>query len=169
MGRFFKDCTLPESRWAKCPHDYTIRYRDAQGQQTEEAGFSNQEKAIARLTEIYREKRELAAKNPGKAERIRKYGAMRFKEHVTEWRAGQRDLSPGSVRSLDSMLSNHLYPALASRRMNTFDFNVVEGFLQTMERGGVSPAAQVSAFNWLTHLSLIAAATLDEALDSPTE
>ncbi|WP_236046319.1 tyrosine-type recombinase/integrase [Streptacidiphilus fuscans] len=104
--------------------------------------------------EIYREKRELAAKNPGKAERIRRYGSMRFKDYVTEWKAGQRDLSPGSLRSLDSMLNNHLYPALASRRMNAFDFKVVEGFLQTTGRGGVGLAAQASAFNWLKSILL---------------
>ncbi|WP_370071993.1 hypothetical protein [Streptacidiphilus sp. MAP5-3] len=88
IGQFFKDRTRPESRWANCPHNCTIRYRNAQGQQTGEAGFSNQEKATARLTEIYREKRELAAKNPSKAEHIRKYGSLRFKEYVTEWSAG---------------------------------------------------------------------------------
>ncbi|MFB7618010.1 hypothetical protein [Kitasatospora sp. NPDC056181] len=44
--------------WSKCPHDYKVRYRNAAGKQTEETGFATQDKAIDRLTEIYRAKRE---------------------------------------------------------------------------------------------------------------
>ncbi|MFJ9845108.1 hypothetical protein ACIRYZ_32615 [Kitasatospora sp. NPDC101155] len=57
MGTFFKDCEHPQARWSKCPHEYKIRYRSTTGKQTEESGFSAQEKAIERLTEIYRAKR----------------------------------------------------------------------------------------------------------------
>lgn len=52
MGTFFRDCEHPESRWSKCPHEYKIRYRNASGKQTEEAGFATQDRAIARLTEM---------------------------------------------------------------------------------------------------------------------
>ncbi|MFD9369240.1 hypothetical protein ACFWA6_16290 [Streptomyces sp. NPDC060020] len=31
MGTFYKDCEHPQSRWSKCPHDYTLRYRNAAG------------------------------------------------------------------------------------------------------------------------------------------
>ncbi|MFI0907075.1 hypothetical protein ACH4TE_26685 [Streptomyces sioyaensis] len=51
MGTFFKDCEHPQSRWSKCPHEYKIRYRNAAGKQTQEAGFATQDKAISRLTE----------------------------------------------------------------------------------------------------------------------
>ncbi|MFF4389789.1 hypothetical protein ACFY0G_23835 [Streptomyces sp. NPDC001552] len=74
MGTFFKDCEQPQTRWSKCPHEYTIRYRSAAGQQTEEAGFSTQEKAIDRLATVYQEKKA-APRNQSKAERIQKYGA----------------------------------------------------------------------------------------------
>lgn len=102
MGTFFKDCAHPESRWSKCPHSYPIRYRNAAGKQTEEDGFSTQDQAIERLTDICNEKRKTP---PSKAERIQKYGQMRFKEYTEEFTArwGTRRARPasGGYRSQD--------------------------------------------------------------------
>ncbi|MGX1135092.1 hypothetical protein RKD49_007282 [Streptomyces glaucescens] len=53
MGSFFKECEHPRSRWSTCAHLYKIRYRSAAGKQVKESGFSTQDQAIARLTEIY--------------------------------------------------------------------------------------------------------------------
>ncbi|WP_370105636.1 tyrosine-type recombinase/integrase [Streptacidiphilus sp. BW17] len=145
MGSFFKDCEHPSARWSKCPHSYKIRYRNARGKQTEESGFATQEKAIERLTEVYAA-RKAAPQNQSRAERIRKYGSMRFEEYVAEWRAGRRDLAPSSLRRVDSLMEHHLLPALGSRRMNTFDFKVVEDFIRTMERNGVGLATQSQAY-----------------------
>lgn len=50
MDTFFKDCEHSTTRWSKCPHEYRIRYRNACGKQTEESGFTTQDKAIERLT-----------------------------------------------------------------------------------------------------------------------
>ncbi|MGW2328249.1 tyrosine-type recombinase/integrase [Streptomyces sp. NPDC001700] len=148
MGTFFKECEHAQSRWSKCPHPYKIRYRDAAGNQAEESGFSRQDDAIERLSEIYKAKRA-APQNRSRAERIRKYGAMQFAEYAADWKAGQRDLSESSVRHLDSLLEHHLFPALGSRRMNTFDHKVVDGFIQTMERNGAGLATQANAYDKL--------------------
>ncbi|MFD5467495.1 hypothetical protein ACFWIQ_32440 [Kitasatospora sp. NPDC127059] len=148
MGTFFKTCEHPQVRWSKCPHTYVIRFRNASGRQTEESGFATQDKAIDRLTEIYRAKRE----NPwgqSKAERNRKYGAMNVGAYTEEWKAGQRALAPASLRHLDSLLEHHLYPAFHSRRMATFDHKVVDASIQTMERNGVGLATQANAFDKL--------------------
>ncbi|MFF1784984.1 hypothetical protein ACFVX9_00765 [Kitasatospora sp. NPDC058243] len=153
MGTFFKTCEHPQSRWPKCPHTYVIRFRNASGRQTEESGFATRDKAIDRLTEIYRAKRE----NPwsqSKAERNRKYGAMNFGAYTEEWKAGQRSLAPASLRHLDSLLEHHLYPAFHSRRMETFDHKVVDAFIQTMERNGVGLATQSNAFDKLKSILL---------------
>ncbi|MEV5880693.1 site-specific integrase [Streptomyces sp. NPDC052101] len=141
MGTFFKDCEHPESRWSKCPHGYKIQYRNAAGRQNEESGFATQDRAIERLLEIYNEKKTAASRSQSKAERIQKYGAMRFEEYVEEWKAGQRHLAVSSVRPLDSLLEHHFYPALASRRMNSSDHKVVDGFIRAMERAGAGLAA----------------------------
>ncbi|MET8809568.1 hypothetical protein [Streptomyces sp. NPDC004546] len=124
MGTFFKDCEHPESRWSKCPHKYKIRYRSAGGKQTEESGFGTQDKAIARLMEVYNQKKG-TPRSQSKAERVQKYGRMRFQEYVEEWKAGQRHLAVSSLRHLDSLLEHHLYPELGSRRMNSFDHKVL--------------------------------------------
>ncbi|MER6926497.1 tyrosine-type recombinase/integrase [Streptomyces spiralis] len=153
MGSFFKECEHPRSRWSKCPHPYRIRYRSAAGRQAEESGFSTQDKAIARLTEVYNAKRA-APRGQAKAERVARYGAMRFEEYAAQWKAGQRDLGPASVVHLESLLNIHLLPLLGSRRMNTFDHKVVEGFLQTMERNGTGLAAQANAFDKLKAILL---------------
>ncbi|OKJ95206.1 hypothetical protein AMK26_32115 [Streptomyces sp. CB03234] len=102
MGTFFKDCEHPRSRWSKCPHLYKVRYRDAAGKQVEESGFATQDEAIQRLTDVYNAKKA-APRGRAKAERVAKYGAMRFGEYAAEWKAGQRDLAPASMRHADWM------------------------------------------------------------------
>ena len=42
-----------------------------------------------RLAEVYSQKKA-APQSQSKAERIQKYGRMRFEEYVEEWKAGQR-------------------------------------------------------------------------------
>ncbi|MEV5879649.1 site-specific integrase [Streptomyces sp. NPDC052101] len=106
-----------------------------------------------RLAEIYNEKK-IAPRSQSKTERIQKYGAMRFEEYATGWKASQRNLSPASVRHLDSLLQQHLFPLLGSRRMNTFDHKVVGNFIQAMERNGVGPASQSNAFDKLKAILL---------------
>ncbi|MFK0286540.1 tyrosine-type recombinase/integrase [Streptomyces sp. NPDC090499] len=153
MGSFFKECGHPQSRWAKCPHPYAIRYRSAAGKQVEESGFANKDLAIERLTEVYKEKKTAKQGQP-RAERIRRYGAMRFADYAEEWKAGQRHLAVQSVKHLDSLLEHHLYPALGSRRMNSFDHKVVDGFIRTMERNGAGLATQSNAFDKLRAILL---------------
>ncbi|MFJ2865549.1 hypothetical protein [Kitasatospora sp. NPDC087314] len=120
-------CEHLESRWSKCPHEYKIRYRNAAGRQTEESGFATQDKAKTRLAEVYHARKN-SPQSQRKAERIQKYGVMHFSDYVAEWLKGQRDLSPTSLRNLDSLLRNHLLPAFGNRRMGTFDHKVVEAF-----------------------------------------
>ncbi|MGW2340385.1 tyrosine-type recombinase/integrase [Streptomyces sp. NPDC001661] len=148
MGTFFKDCEHPESRWSKCPHLYKIRYRDARGRQSEEGGFARQDDAKDRLLAIYNDKKA-GPQSQAKAERIEKYGAMRFEEYVGEWKAGQRHLAASSVRHLESLLEHHLLPALGSRKMLTFDHKVVDSFIRTMERAQVGLATQANAVDKL--------------------
>ncbi|WP_433888457.1 tyrosine-type recombinase/integrase [Streptomyces sp. CA-111067] len=153
MGSYFKECEHAASRWPKCPHAYKIRCRDAVGKQVEESGFTTQDAAVERLTEIYRAKKA-QARNQGKAERIRKYGPMRFEDFVAEWRAGQRHLAVASLRHLDSLLEHHLLPAFGSRRMSSFDHKVVDLFIQSMERSGVGLATQANTFDKLKAILL---------------
>ncbi|MFF4780714.1 tyrosine-type recombinase/integrase [Streptomyces griseorubiginosus] len=119
----------------------------------EESGFATQDAAVERLTEVYKAKKA-TPRGQAKLERIARYGAMRFEEYAGEWKAGQRDLGPASVVHLESLLNIHLLPLLGSRRMNSFDHKVVEGFLQTMERNGIGLAAQANAFNKLKAILL---------------
>ncbi|WP_405902122.1 tyrosine-type recombinase/integrase [Streptomyces sp. NBC_00656] len=153
MGTFFKDCQHSSTRWSKCPHEYTIRYRSAARKQAEESGFATQDKAIERLTEIYRAKKA-APQTQTKAARIEKYGQMRFEEYAADWKSAQRDLSESSLRHLNSLLEHHLLPALGSRRMSTFDHKVVDGFIQAMEWQGAGLATQSNAFDKLKSIIL---------------
>ncbi|MCD0486429.1 tyrosine-type recombinase/integrase [Streptacidiphilus sp. ASG 303] len=167
MGTFFKDCEHSQARWSKCPHEYTVRYRSATGRQTEESGFATQEKAVARLVEVYKAKQE-SGRSQSRAERVRTYGAMQFREYVAEWKSGQRDLAPASLRHLESLLEHHLLPALGSRRMGTFDHKVVDGFIQSMERRGVGIATQANAYDKLRAV-LLDAHRLGLYAENPTE
>jgi hypothetical protein len=73
MGSFFKNCAC--SRQSRCPHPYAIRYRDANGRQREETGFTSQPLALDRLTELYNEKRTTPAQ---RASLKRELGNQRF-------------------------------------------------------------------------------------------
>ncbi|MFC8390626.1 tyrosine-type recombinase/integrase [Streptomyces sp. NPDC057238] len=153
MGSFFKECGHPRSRWSKCPHSYKIRYWSASGKQVEEPGFTTQDDAIGRLTDVYKAKKA-APRNQVKAERVSLYRAMRFGEYAAEWKAGQRDLGPASERHPESLLEHHMLPLLGSRRMNTFDPGVVDGFIRSMERVGVGLTTRVNAFDKLKAILL---------------
>ena len=153
MGIFFKECEHPKSKCSRCPHFYKIRYRNSAGKQTVESGFPTQDKAISRLMEVYAQRKE-APRSQGKAERIQKYGSMRFEEYAAEWKAGQRDLAPASMRHIDSLLEHHILPVLGSRRMNSFDHKVVDGFIRAMERSATGLAAQSNAYDKLKAILL---------------
>ncbi|MEU1409178.1 site-specific integrase [Streptomyces sp. NPDC005728] len=99
---------------------------------------------IERLTETYNEKRTAASRSQSKAERFQKYGAMRFQEYAEVWKTGKRHRAV------------HLCPALASRRMNSFDDKVVGGFIRTMERAGAGLVNQANAFDKLRAILLVA-------------
>ncbi|GAA1068888.1 site-specific integrase [Kitasatospora nipponensis] len=167
MGSFFKECEHPEPRWSKCPHEYKIRYRNAAGRQSEESGFTTQDKAKTRLAEVYHARKN-SPQSQRKAERIQKYGVMQFSAYVAEWLKGQRDLSPTSLRNLDSLLRNHLLPVFGSRRMGTFDHKVVEAFIQSMERNGIGTATQTNVFMSLKAI-LLDANRLGLYEDSPLD
>ncbi|MFD9456676.1 tyrosine-type recombinase/integrase [Streptomyces sp. NPDC059985] len=153
MGTYYKDCEHPSSRWPRCPHFYKVRYRDSGGNQVEESGFLDKDAAIDRLTSVYKAKKAAPAKQ-AKSERIEKYGEMRFREYAIEWKAGQRHLAEASISHLDSLLQHHIFPALGTRRMSTFDHKVVDGFIRTMERNGVGLAAQSNAYDKLKSILL---------------
>ncbi|MFI5756849.1 tyrosine-type recombinase/integrase [Streptomyces sp. NPDC051569] len=167
MGGFFKDCEHPRSRWPRCPHLYKIRYRDATQKQLEESGFTTQDDAIERLTEIYRAKKS-QNRGKAKAERIKRYAPMRFADFAEEWRGEQRHLADSSLRHLDSLFTHHLLPAFESRRMSSFDFKVVNAFIVSMERDGVGLATQANAFDKLKAI-LLSAHRLGLYDDNPLE
>jgi hypothetical protein len=79
MGSFFKDCVCAKP--TRCPHPYTIRFRDALGKQREETGFSTQDDAIERLTQIYAEKKRTA---PSVAEVRRELGQKAVAEYTKQ-------------------------------------------------------------------------------------
>ncbi|MFF4267048.1 hypothetical protein [Streptomyces virginiae] len=106
-----------------------------------------------RLLETHNQKVATLA-NQAKAERLAGYGQMRFEEYAAEWKQGQHHLAPASVDHLDSLLQNHLFPAFASRLMNTFDHKVVDGFIRTTERNTVGLATQSNALDKLKAIML---------------
>ncbi|WP_066938250.1 tyrosine-type recombinase/integrase [Streptomyces sp. NBRC 110611] len=129
MGSFFKTCNC--ARPTKCPHDYTIRYRDASGTQREESGYANQDKAKNRLIALYNEKRTTPA---DVIDQRRELGQQTFKEFADDWFKAQRHLVDGSKRVVKPSLEIWLIPRIGSRRINTFTPKVVEKFIQDLER-----------------------------------
>ncbi|MGQ5597874.1 tyrosine-type recombinase/integrase [Streptomyces sp. ESR1.13] len=145
MGSFFKDCGC--ARPSRCPHPYTIRFRNGLGKQSEESGFNTQDDAIERLTQIYTEKKRTA---PSVAEARRELGQKTVAEYAKEWRSRQRKMTEYSTgEHVGSSLNVHIFPRLGSRKLNTVTPLVVERFLDALEADGVGRGNQVNIFRIL--------------------
>jgi hypothetical protein len=130
---FFKECGC--SRPTRCPHPYTIRFRDALGKQREEAGYDTQDDAIERLTQIYAEKKTTA---PSVAEVRRELGQQTIVEYAKQWRPRQRKMTEYSTGwHVDSSINVHIVPRFGSRKLNSVTPIVVERFLDELETDGV--------------------------------
>ncbi|MEV0929071.1 hypothetical protein AB0I99_28870 [Streptomyces spongiicola] len=92
MGSFFKECDCAKP--TRCPHPYTIRFRDALGKQREESGYDTQDDGIERLTEIYKEKKSTA---PSVVEARRELGQQTVEEYAKQWRPRQRKMTEYST------------------------------------------------------------------------
>ncbi|WP_307848468.1 tyrosine-type recombinase/integrase [Streptomyces sp. RK31] len=145
MGSFFKECGC--SRPTRCPHPYTIRFRDALGRQREEAGYDTQDDSIERLTQIYAEKKTTA---PSVAEVRRELGQATIVEYAKQWRPRQRKMTEYSTGwHVDSSINVHIVPRLGSRKLNSVTPIVVERFLDELETDGVGRGNQVNIFRVL--------------------
>ncbi|MGB8943708.1 MAG: tyrosine-type recombinase/integrase [Streptomyces sp.] len=145
MGSFFKDCGCAKP--TRCPHPYTIRFRNGLGKQSEEGGFGTQDDAIERLTQIYAEKKRTA---PSVAEARRELGQKTVSEYAKQWRPRQRKMTAYSTgEHVDSSINVHIVPRLGSRKLNTVTPIVVERFLDELEADGVGRGNQVNIFRVL--------------------
>ncbi|RST20457.1 hypothetical protein EF908_27540 [Streptomyces sp. WAC04770] len=144
MGTFFKECEHPESRWSKCPHPYTIRYRDGGGRQREEGGYINQDKAKDRLLEIYKEKK--GPRKAGTSEAL-EISEMRFENYAAKYISNRRrGLTPNTIDGYKGSLKVQINPRVGSRRVGTFTPGVIEDWLTAMESDKVGLASQKNAY-----------------------
>ncbi|MEU6944946.1 tyrosine-type recombinase/integrase [Streptomyces sp. NPDC046316] len=145
MGSFFKECDCAKP--TRCPHPYTIRFRDALGKQREESGYDTQDDAIERLTQIYAEKKSTA---PSVAEARRELGQQTVEEYAKQWRPRQRKMTEYSTgEHVDSSINVHIVPRLGSRKLNSVTPIVVERFLDELETDKVGRGNQVNIFRTL--------------------
>ncbi|MET9769340.1 tyrosine-type recombinase/integrase [Streptomyces sp. NPDC006415] len=145
MGSFFKDCGCAKP--TRCPHPYSIRFRDALGKQREESGYATQDDAIERLTQVYAEKKTTA---PTVAAARRELGQLTVGEYAKQWRPRQRKMTDYSTgEHVDSSINVHIVPRLGSRKLNSVTPIVVERFLDEMEGDGVGRGNQVNIFRVL--------------------
>ncbi|WMD05555.1 site-specific integrase [Streptomyces sp. FXY-T5] len=145
MGSFFKGCDCAKP--TRCPHPYTIRFRDALGKQREESGYGTQDDAIERLTQLYAEKKNTA---PSVAEARRELGQLTVEEYAKQWRPRQRKMTEYSTgEHVDSSINVHIVPRLGSRKVNSVTPIVVDRFLDELESDGVGRGNQVNIFRTL--------------------
>ncbi|MGW6900822.1 tyrosine-type recombinase/integrase [Streptomyces sp. NPDC054919] len=145
MGSFFKGCDCAKP--TRCPHPYSIRFRDALGKQREETGYSTQDDAIERLTLLYGEKKKTA---PSVAEARRELGQKTVKEYAEMWLPRQRRMTEYSTgQHVSSSINVHIIPALGSRKLNSVTPSVVEQFLDGLESNGVGRGNQVNIYRAL--------------------
>ncbi|MGW2877020.1 tyrosine-type recombinase/integrase [Streptomyces sp. NPDC001233] len=153
MGTFKKkcDCTRP----TRCPHPYTITFRNAAGRQTEEGGFPNQTAATDRLIEIYNQKKRSGAQHSAAQEALL-LGQKQFRAYADDYISGRRDWGESRRIGVKTALNKHIYPQVGSRRIYSFTPTVIERFISTMERDGIGLGAQEQAFITLKQILLSA-------------
>ncbi|MGW5328982.1 hypothetical protein [Streptomyces sp. NPDC004014] len=135
------------SRPTRCPHLYTIRFRDSLGKQREEAGYDTQDDAIERLTQIYAEKKTTA---PAVAEVRRELGQQTIAGYARQWRPRQRKMTePSTGWHVDSSINVHIGTRLGSRKLNLVTPIVVERLMDELETDGVGRGNQVNIFRVL--------------------
>lgn len=145
MGTFFKDCGCAKP--TRCPHPYSIRFRDALGKQREKSGYATQDDAIERLTQVYTEKKTAT---PSVAAARRELGQLTVEEYAKQWRPRQRKMTEYSTgEHVDSAINVHIVPRLGARKLNSVTPMVVERFLDEMENDGVGRGNQVNIFRVL--------------------
>ncbi|MGW7428157.1 tyrosine-type recombinase/integrase [Streptomyces sp. NPDC054861] len=145
MGSFFKDCDCAKP--TRCPHPYSIRFRDALGKQREVSGYATQDDAIERLTQLYAEKKTTA---PSVAAARRELGQLTVEEYAKQWHPRQRKMTDYSTgEHVDSSINVHIVPRLGARKLNSVTPMVVERFLDAMEGDGVGRGNQVNIFRVL--------------------
>ncbi|MFE6068631.1 tyrosine-type recombinase/integrase [Streptomyces sp. NPDC056525] len=145
MGSFFKDCGCAKP--TRCPHPYSVRFRDALGKQREESGYDTRDDAIERLTQLYAEKKTTA---PSVAAARRELGQLTVEEYARQWRPRQRRMTDYSTGwHVDSSINVHIVPRLGARKLNSVTPMVVERFLDEMENDGVGRGNQVNIFRVL--------------------
>lgn len=145
MGSFFKKCAC--GRPARCPHNYTVRYRDLAGRQREESGYATQQTARDRLVHLYTTKCNAPA---ALLEERRRMARMTFAEYTEYWRTRQRHLVDYSTgRKHRSHLTAHLYPELGDHRMESISPLIIERFITGMERRNIQPGTQRNVYGLL--------------------
>lgn len=148
MGTFFKPCEC--AKQTRCPHPYTIRFRDALGKQREETGYSTQDDAIETLTARYMERKKTP---PTVAEARRKLGQKTVKEYADIWLPRQRKMVDYSTEQhVGSSMKVHINPALGSRKLISITPSVIERFLDDLEANGVGRGNQMNIFRTLKSL-----------------
>ncbi|WP_406357218.1 site-specific integrase [Streptomyces sp. NBC_01635] len=148
MGSFSKPCDCPKP--SRCPHAYTIRFRDARGKQREETGYRTQDAAVERLTELYADRKKMS---PSVAEARRELGHQTIEEYARTWLPRQRQMTEYSTaKNLASHFKVQINPVIGSRKLNAVTPTVVEDFLDHLEAEGVGRGHQLNVYRALSAL-----------------
>ncbi|MGW0883413.1 hypothetical protein [Streptomyces sp. NPDC002671] len=142
-GLVLKDCGC--ARPTRCPHPYTIRFRNGPGKQFEESGFDTQDDGIERLTQIYAEKKRTAR---SVAEARRELGQKTVAEYAKPWRPRQRRMTEYSTgEHVNSSIGVHTAPGFTEADIRAPI--VMERFLDELEADGVGRGNQVNILRTL--------------------
>ncbi|MFD9478993.1 hypothetical protein [Streptomyces nojiriensis] len=119
MASLFKPCD--GAKPTRCPHAYSIRFREALGKQNEETGFRVQDDAIGRLAALYREAKNTA---PSVTEARRASGQNPVEEYAATLLLRQCKMTGYSIaQHMGSCIG--LHAALTSRKLNSVTPGVV--------------------------------------------
>jgi integrase len=128
-----KRCGCPDDDWDSCPHPWTVRYRTTGGRSSRQreqsfGGDLREAGDFALKVEHDKKARVFIDPNAGRAT---------FRGEAEAW-LGHHLGADSSITAYDSVLRNHVYPAIGTRPIGNIRREDIRALLAAMRRKGLS-------------------------------
>ncbi len=132
MARILKRCDCGEDQWKACPHPWLVRYRTTGGRssrQREQSFGPDLREAENFALKVEHDKKAHVFIDP-------KAGKATFRTEAEAWLALLG--ADSSITAYQSVLRNHVYPAIGDRQIRTIRREDIKEIIATMNRKGLS-------------------------------
>lgn len=133
MARIFKRCPCPDDQWARCPHQWVVRYRTIGGRssrQREQSFGDDRREAENFALKVEHDKRARVFVDP-------KAGQALFRAEAGIW-LDQHLGADSSIATYRSVLRAHIDPAIGGKPIGSIRREDIKALIAGMHRKGLS-------------------------------